>query len=102
MTVQALKRRFAELLLRLDEVERTTANYGSVEFVDKNSFLSWCLNARNLLKQACGAESEHYKQFQGVEKDYPYSSNREVLQLLKAVFSAAKEDYEGGYLRSIR
>jgi len=67
-------------------------------------FLGWRVKARNLLSQACGAESEHYKDFQRLEGNPGMfaASSHSFMQRLKAVFLAAKEDYEGGYLRSIR
>ncbi len=100
MTIQALKRRFDELLVQLDDVEKTKTNHQ----IDTHLFLGWRVKARNLLLQACGAESEHYKGFQSEEKEGGSfgESSHWVMRRLKAVFLAAKEDYEGGYLRSIR
>ena len=73
MTVQTLKRRFDELLVQLDEIERTkkferSALGGDGNFVDDNLLLGWRVKARNQLSRACGAESEHYRQFESIEK----------------------------------
>jgi hypothetical protein len=102
VTVQALKRRFHELNARLDEVEstRTVAKSGHEE-VNTGLLGAWRVNAANLIKQACGAESVHYEEWQEVQKSPNMSSYRNMVRL-KAVFLAAKDDYEGGYLRSIR
>ena len=106
MTIQALKRRFDELLVQADEVERTKRferqpGTGGDYFVDNDSLLGWQVKVRNLLSRACGAESEHYKQFERTEKTF-YATNHQLMLRQKAVLLAAKEDYEGGYLSSIR
>jgi hypothetical protein len=64
--------------------------------------LGWRVKARNLLSRACGVESEHYRQFESTEKGGLYVTNYRVMLSQKAVFLAAKEDFEGGHLRSIR
>ena len=62
-------------------------------------FLGWRVKARNLLLKACGAESEHYKEFERLEANPGMfaASSHSFMQRLKAVFLAAKEDYEGGF-----
>jgi hypothetical protein len=104
VTIQALKRRFDELLIQLDELEGTTfKGPKGAQYVDDELFLGWCVKARNLLSRACGEESEHYRRFLRVEEEHLLmSTNHPRMKRLKAVFLAAKEDYEGGYLRSIR
>lgn len=64
--------------------------------------LGWCVKVRNLLANACGRESEHFSSFVDAEKPQPYEKNTIRLNRLRAVFLAAKEDFEGGYLQSIR
>lgn len=104
--IQALNRRFDELLVQFDEVEATKktqrSEFSSGDYVDENLLLGWRVKARNLLSQACGADSEHYREFVKSEKVSMYTTNYEIALGLKAVFLAAKEDYEGGYLKSIR
>jgi hypothetical protein len=104
VTVQALKRRFDELLVQLDDLEKTTLrDANGWHYVDNELYVGWCVKVRNLLSQACGPESEHYRHFVQVEQGQGLVfTNHDRLKLLKAVFLAAKEDYEGGYLRSIR
>ena len=70
--------------------------------VDELLLLGWQVKARNLLSRACGAESEHYKRFQDLENNTRFIKTYNFMLTLKAVFLAAKEDYEGGYLRTIR
>jgi hypothetical protein len=58
--------------------------------------------ARNLLVSACGRDSEHFNSFVEAEKPHPYEENPTRLSRLRAVFLAAKEDFEGGFLSSVR
>jgi hypothetical protein len=72
------------------------------DYIDDNLLLGWRVKARNLLSRACGVESEHYRQFESTEKGAGYITNYQVMLRQKAVFAAAKEDFEGGHVRSIR
>lgn len=102
-----LKKRFAELLSQADAVAATkqskhSQHIGSYEHVDQDLLLGWCVKARNLLASACGRDSEHFNSFVKAEKQGPFEHNPSVLSRLRAVFLAAKEDFEGGYLSSVR
>lgn len=102
-----LKKGFSELLSQADAVAATrqtkySAHSGSYEQVDADHLLGWCVKARNLLAIACGKDSEHFKSFAEAEKPGSWEENPARLSRLRAVFLAAKEDFEGGYLSSIR
>jgi hypothetical protein len=80
------------LLVQLDEIEKTKARSGSgPECVDGLMFLGWQVKARNLLSRACGAESEHYKQFQATEDNARFKNTYHFMLNLRAVFAG-----EGG------
>ena len=101
-----LAKRFVELETQIATIE-ATKRYVQSEFspgdrIDDNMLLSWKVKAQNLLSMACGKESEHYSQFVQTAAPSAWRTNVTELSQLKAVFSAAKEDYEGGYLNSIR
>jgi hypothetical protein len=104
MTIQAFKRRFDELLVQVDDLENAKwTNSSGRDYVDDEVLLGWRVKVRNLLSQACGEKSEHYQQFVQVEGErVMMSTNHDQMKRLKAVFLAAKEDYEGGYTRSTR
>uniref|UniRef100_B8HQV7 DUF4145 domain-containing protein n=1 Tax=Cyanothece sp. (strain PCC 7425 / ATCC 29141) TaxID=395961 RepID=B8HQV7_CYAP4 len=76
--------------------------FGSGEHIDNDLFLNWKVKVRNLLSKACGEESQHFQQFEKNEKGLAYSTNYDTFKKLKAIFLAAKEDFEGGYLLSTR
>lgn len=102
-----LEKRFSELEIQLIEAEATkhrkTDAYGSDYLtIDSNLLLNWQVKAKSLISNACGAESQHFAAFIESEKPSMYSSNYDNLLRSKAVFLAAKEDYEGGYLNSLR
>lgn len=105
--IKVLKKRFAELASQLEKVESTrqskhSEHFGQYQEVDPELFLNWCVKARSLISSACGKESEHYISFVGGEKPTPYGDNYGILKRVKAVFMAAREDFEGGYLISVR
>lgn len=104
---ELLKKRFAELLTQADIVSATkqkkhSQHMGLYEQVDADLLLGWCVKARNLLASACGKDSEHFNSFVEAEKPGPFEENPTRLGRLRAVFLAAKEDFEGGYLSSVR
>ncbi|OAI00165.1 hypothetical protein A1353_19685 [Methylomonas methanica] len=102
------KKRFDELQQQLVDLAATKQtkldpiNGSPYDYVDSETMLAWCVKTKNLLAQSCGEESQHFKTFEIAQKARGYEHNTDVLSRLRAVFSAAKEDYEGGYVASIR
>ncbi len=103
----ALRKRFEELTLEADQIEKSKRNeYNrllemNLMQVDSNKLLSWKVKAKNLLEMACGKESQHFEHFVASETS-SYSTSFENLERMMAVFAAAREDFEGGYLSSVR
>ena len=62
----------------------------------------WRINVKNLIASACGKESEHYKDFIESEKTIGSEIPHKKFILLKAIFLAAKGDYLGGYLATVK
>lgn len=101
------KQRFEELAQQMEAILASkkpiyNGHFDKTEIgIDANDLLGWKVKARSLLSKACGTDSEHFKEF---EKNQAtgYGSYLDTLECLKAIFMAAKEDYEGGYLRAIR
>jgi len=101
------QKRFEELLVQAEEIaatqQRRRSEYsGSYNEVDRERLLGWTVKVKNLLANACGTDSEHYRAF--VVADEPLSFEDNVARFLRtrSVFLAAKEDFEGGYLSSVR
>ncbi len=104
------QKRFEELTIQADEVEaskitRTGGRNASDKStnVDHVKLLNWKVKARNLLSQICGENSQHFQEFEKIEQ---YSTmrigNYHKFRSFKVVFLAAKEDFENGYLFSIK
>lgn len=105
--LELFKKRFAELEAQAKAVAATkqskhSSHSGHYEELDRELFLGWCVKARNLLASACGRESEHFKSFVTAEAPLSFEDNPAVFGRVQAVFLAAKEDFEGGYLSSVR
>lgn len=102
------KQRFAELAEQLERlISSKTPTYDALTETTRveiasSGLLEWKVKAKNLLGKACGQDSEHYNEFINNEATDPYATYLATLERLRAVFFAAKEDYEGGYLQSTR
>lgn len=103
-----LSKRFEELAEQLKTVEATKRReqmpYDDrpVERVDAELLLNWVVKAKNLLSHACGLESQHFVHFVDAEHGGMYCTNADNLQRMKAVFLAAQEDFDGGYVSTVR
>ena len=106
MSVESrLSKRFDELILQANSVEATKRfrhGYVDGEFVDDEALLNWRVKARNLLASACGSDSEHYRSFVEAEQGSAYRTTCEDLARMRGVLQAAKEDLEGGHIKSLR
>jgi hypothetical protein len=102
------KQRFYELQEQMEKLYASASqvfNHYSESHeinINGNDLLEWKIKARSLLNKSCGEQSEHYKEFVNNYDTGIYDTYLETLERLMAVFLAAKEDYEGGYLKSTR
>jgi hypothetical protein len=98
-------RRFEELSKQAVDIEaskKPDANSGSGRNeVEGNAVLNWMVKAKNLLIQVCGADSHQLKELEEASTSSMYS-NLTNMRAMMAVFAAVKEDFEGGYLSSLR
>lgn len=67
------------------------------QVVDKYSCNKWCLNVLNLLRQACGEDSDYYQRFCSLYEKGELNTIAQF-QELTVLFDAAKDDYNGGYI----
>ncbi|NCR82086.1 MAG: hypothetical protein GPI91_19985 [Microcystis aeruginosa K13-10] len=103
-TNQVFKRRFEELDEQASQLESSKKVLqreiiGTGEFIDSYLLLSWKVKVRNLLSKLCGEDSQYFKQFERKENGH---TTYGMFKAFKAVFLAAKEDFEGGYLSSLK
>jgi hypothetical protein len=72
----------------------------TTEYVSFPETQGWATSVLSLLRQAFGESSIHTQQFQALFAGF--SGYLSSFKSLYAVFSAAKEDYEGGYIFNLR
>ena len=102
------KQRFLELEQQLTEVENSTITVrspltGDSEItIPSDLILNWRVKARSLIERACGEQSSHLAMYLEAEKMHSFDTYMNQLKRMKAVFLAAKEDFEGGYINSLR
>jgi hypothetical protein len=97
------KQRFNESEAQILEVESSKTVDNRVTYIDDDLLLNWTVKVRHLLSTVCGEQSQHFQQFEKNEnEDTAFTTNYDTFKSLQAVFLAAKEDFEGGYLSSIK
>ncbi|HZL65386.1 MAG TPA: hypothetical protein VFD50_10660 [Thermoleophilia bacterium] len=96
-----VRRRFAELAEKAERLavlsERSDSGAGTIPAAP---FYAWVTNVQNLLARSFGQEGLHYRTF--VRLANRFTSYESEFASCRAVFLAAREDYEGGYLFNVR
>ncbi len=70
--------------------------------IDYELFVGWIVKVKNLLVTSCGETSQHFIAFKEGEERGPMETNYDLKKRLGAIFLAAKEDFDGGYLVSLK
>jgi RiboL-PSP-HEPN len=70
--------------------------------VAEDFLLNWSVKAKNIIVKSCGEDSQHFKEFEKAQKRTSFDNTFSALRRLAAVFLAAKEDFEGGYVKSFK
>lgn len=102
-------KRFVELNQQLEELQASVTmrrhqhREGTYEHLESEQLLNWGVKVRSLLGRLGSEASTHLSMFAGSESYMGIGdSEGKRLKRMKAVFMAAKEDFEGGYLISYR
>jgi hypothetical protein len=101
-----IERRFSELEEKAAEIlENKQLNFqardGTKYFnVDSASVHGWATSVLNLLQRVFEEESAHYRNFHCRYDEF--RGHESAFKKCMAIFQAAKEDYEGGYLFNVR
>ena len=94
--------RFEDLAQQLDAIGDTfhiEENYfGASKAVDEERLNEWKIMAKTLIAKACGLDSEYYQAYLTAEQPIAYDNSYFLYQRLKAVFNAARSDFEVGFL----
>jgi len=101
------EKRFAELEAQITEIESTkqqrySEHSGNYVHIDSNLVLNWTVKVKSLLVNVCGESSQYFTSFLKAEKPVGFDNQVNILERIKAVFLAVKEDFLGGYLNSAR
>lgn len=104
---KVLTKRFNELEEQIAVVEATkyrrdTSLGVTSEYLDNETLLNWTVKVKNIFEKACGLDSQHFQHLCKAEEGDRWSTNYQTFKSMKAVFLAAKEDFEGGYLTSVK
>jgi hypothetical protein len=104
--IALLIKRYEQLIEQAKEVEAKKRFEQELytsprEQVDREALLNWKVKAKSLLIKTCGADSVEVAEFVEAETG-TFSTSLSNLRRMVAVFSAAKENYEGGYLASTK
>ncbi|MDR3244749.1 MAG: DUF4145 domain-containing protein [Elusimicrobiota bacterium] len=95
------EKRFKELEAFLSEIKNTTYTEQTRKSVDQKKLDEWSIKVKNLILNACGKDSEHYKELSVLDQQKGWiASNVSLLNRIEPVFHAAKDDYINGYLNS--
>lgn len=104
--INKLSDRYDQLADELPNIEATKktshGEFGSRIHVDEEMLSEWIIKAKSLISKTCGQESEHLKAFITAEKFRGFDSNHNQLKRIRPVFLAAKDDFQGGYIISIK
>lgn len=105
--IQKLSARFDQLANEIAEIESTKVTKrseysGSYDQVDEVMLDEWKVKAKSLIVKTCGDDSEHIKAFVAAEAPRSFDDSYKRLKRVKPVFMAAKDDFQGGYLSSVK
>lgn len=104
--IKKLSLRFDQLSEELDAIEATRrrgqTKYGSYEQVDELLLDEWKVKVKSLIVKTCGEDGEHIKAFNKAEEPQSYDDLYKRFKRVKPVFLAAKDDFQGGFLTSVR
>jgi len=100
--------RFEELESQIKNIESTkyskqhrvgSSTY-TYYYLDNEIYFKWKVQVKDLLVSITTNNSEYYKEFLNI--DNKKRTNFSIFQVIKAIFLALKNDYEKGYLTSIK
>jgi hypothetical protein len=96
-------KRFAELEKEMNALSHTINPGGTEPIYDTIPFQKWSSSVMHLIKSVFGEPSPHYQNIKQAYENLPPSVYWAVRgDVLKGIFKAAKEDFDGRYLFSVK
>ncbi|WP_020680831.1 DUF4145 domain-containing protein [Marinobacterium rhizophilum] len=68
----------------------------------QNNLLTWIIKASNIIARTCGENSIHFKKFEAVADKVNEELAFHTIIKLRAIFCAAKDDFEKGFIFEIK
>ncbi|MGF6879162.1 DUF4145 domain-containing protein [Paraburkholderia sp. MM5477-R1] len=93
---ETFNRRFAELDDHFTAMPYHQYLHGDGRFVPNGFWRKWATSADNLIRAVCGENSSHYRSF--TAQFAKTSETEKSVKELYAIFAAAKDDFDGGYV----
>ncbi|WP_428614773.1 hypothetical protein [Pseudoalteromonas sp.] len=105
--IKKLSQRYDELADEALRIEGTKVTkqieYANYDEINEEMFDEWKVKAKSLIVKTCGNDSEHINAFVKAEQPIPMvDDSYSVLKRVKPVFMAAKDDFQGGFLSSVK
>lgn len=101
--IKKLSQRYDQLCSQIVDIEGTLrSGENGNKFVDEEMLSEWKIKIKSLVVKTCGADSEHVKGINDAERKHVFDTNYRLFKRLRPVFMAAKDDFQGGFLVSIR
>lgn len=102
-----LSSRFIKLLAEADDIDASKTcredAFNSGWSIKSDDLLGWKVKVKHLLSLACGQESQHFTEFLKQESSKGMGdSSYLILKRLRVILAAAQDDFEGGYMLSLR
>jgi len=104
--IKKLSQRFDDLAdeaLRIAETKVTKhGGYGNYDQVNEEMLDEWKVKAKSLIVKTCGNDGEHINAFVKAEEPITMDDSYSIFKRVKSVFMAAKDDFQGGFLSSVK
>jgi hypothetical protein len=98
----AVQKRFEELAEKGKKVNASQQVTDVAAVVDSKKFQEWATSSLNLLQKVFGEKSAFYRNFQAIYSKIINIPYKESFDNCRAIFQAAREEYEAGGLSEIR
>ncbi len=70
--------------------------------IDSSEIITWCIQVKDLLKKIVNTDSIYYKEFYDITASINSNEKFDTFLIIKSIFLTFKNDYEKGYLSSIK
>lgn len=106
LLIKKLSQRFDDLAQEATHIAETKvtkhSSFGNYDQVNKEMLDEWKVKVKSLIVKTCGGDSEHIKAFIKAEEPINMDDSYSAFKRVKPVFLAARDDFQGGFLISVK